>query len=1035
MTLLKLEKRKTIVSLVIICALCAGLTFPVGAETFNEETYYERVTSDQTKSPSLQVKRADEKGRYYQIQLQNYTIPADGVGVSFAVWSDAEGQDDLVWYNGKNYEAMVDILKHNMLGAYYVHCYLEKSDGAKEWVGGTTFEVAKLPEYQSVITSGFTDDFKTEYQICLSDHYLPDNANLRVAVWSEENGQDDLKWNEFQVTGENQFDCRVKVADYRSPGCYYAHIYQQNSDGSQQWIGGVSFEVPTVTEGLIELSEQDYSAGTATLKITGLDSPSGIRKVLVPIWSASDQSDIVWYEAEKGSVGEYSVEMSISSHKNNWALYYAHVYVTDGNGFQKFVGGVSADFRPKYQTLMADVDAELNQFQIKISGVEAPGEIEEISCAVWSEAGGQDDLTWHELQYKASSDSWEGKAALTAIKSTGRSLAHVYLVKKGGNKVYLGGKSFMVQAPEVQEVSVTSDNEAGTFEVRIIGLNSELGVSKVEVPIWSQSAQQDICWYTADKQSNGEYLVKGTIANHKYNVGNYNIHVYVSDKNGIKTVVACTNVAFTYGCDKPVTTDLHQGVVGQEETEYRVTIDHVVVPAGAKKIEFAVWSESGGQDDVRWYTASKNAGGGYQADISIKNHKTLGKYLIHTYATTWSGNKIYLNGSSDLQISGTAKATVQVVEKNDAAGIFTVSISDLEAASGISGVRIAAWTTANGSDVAWYTAERQSNGTYQAVVNVSNHNYNLGTYTIHAYVTMGNQIQVFGNGAQYTFNPSNFIYVLKDQGSGKRTAVLKNASGGNVRFAVWSELNGQDDFMWYSGTQSQDGSWKTVISTMNHKNSGNFLIHAYSGNTPLAAANFVFEASEFSKNGWYYENGYKLYYINDVLQKDVSGIIGPQSSYRADVNRTTCTVTIYAKDGSNGYIIPVKAFACSVGLPGTETPSGTYYTQARYRWHELMGPSYGQYCTRIVGGILFHSVAGSNMTSYNLSASDYNMLGQPASHGCVRLCVRDAKWIYDNCNLGMEVRIYDSSYAGPFGKPDTIKIPVGQTWDPTDPNI
>ena len=80
MTLLKLEKRKTIVSLVIICALCAGLTFPVGAETFNEETYYERVTSDQTKSPSLQVKRADEKGRYYQIQLQNYTIPADGVG-------------------------------------------------------------------------------------------------------------------------------------------------------------------------------------------------------------------------------------------------------------------------------------------------------------------------------------------------------------------------------------------------------------------------------------------------------------------------------------------------------------------------------------------------------------------------------------------------------------------------------------------------------------------------------------------------------------------------------------------------------------------------------------------------------------------------------------------------------------------------------------------------------------------------------------------------------------------------------------------
>ena len=100
-----------------------------------------------------------------------------------------------------------------------------------------------------------------------------------------------------------------------------------------------------------------------------------------------------------------------------------------------------------------------------------------------------------------------------------------------------------------------------------------------------------------------------------------------------------------------------------------------------------------------------------------------------------------------------------------------------------------------------------------------------------------------------------------------------------------------------------------------------------------------------------------------------------------------------------------------------------------------MGPSYGQYCTRIVGGILFHSVAGYNYTSYNLPASEYNKLGQPASHGCVRLNVRDAKWIYDNCGLGMTVVIYDSSYPGPLGKPATIKIPASQNWDPTDPNV
>lgn len=189
------------------------------------------------------------------------------------------------------------------------------------------------------------------------------------------------------------------------------------------------------------------------------------------------------------------------------------------------------------------------------------------------------------------------------------------------------------------------------------------------------------------------------------------------------------------------------------------------------------------------------------------------------------------------------------------------------------------------------------------------------------------------------------------------------------------------------------------------------------------------------KNGWYYEDGYKFYYQNDRRLTDVRNIIGWQPSYYAMVNRQACTVTMYAKDGGNGYIIPVCAFACSVGKSGTPTPSGTFYTSNKYRWHTLMGPSYGQYCTRITGGVLFHSVAGYNMTPYNIRASAYNMLGSPASHGCVRLCVRDAKWIYDNCSSGMRVTIYDSGWPGPMGKPNTIKIPSWQNWDPTDPGV
>ena len=186
-------------------------------------------------------------------------------------------------------------------------------------------------------------------------------------------------------------------------------------------------------------------------------------------------------------------------------------------------------------------------------------------------------------------------------------------------------------------------------------------------------------------------------------------------------------------------------------------------------------------------------------------------------------------------------------------------------------------------------------------------------------------------------------------------------------------------------------------------------------------------------------SSYRFYFgSNGRLVQDVTSIIGKQKAYRAEISRTSCVVTIYAKDTSGKWRIPVKAMTCSVGLPATPTPKSTYTypfnTIERIRWGTLMGPSYGQYCTRIVAGILFHSVAGSAPNPYALPAGEYNRLGSPASHGCVRLCVRDAKWIYDNCPLGMQVIINDNMYL-PFDKPATIKIPASQNWDPTDPNI
>ena len=158
--------------------------------------------------------------------------------------------------------------------------------------------------------------------------------------------------------------------------------------------------------------------------------------------------------------------------------------------------------------------------------------------------------------------------------------------------------------------------------------------------------------------------------------------------------------------------------------------------------------------------------------------------------------------------------------------------------------------------------------------------------------------------------------------------------------------------------------------------------------------------------------------------------------YYIKINRRQNCVTVYKLDEKGKYTIPVKAMACSVGV-NNATPTGTFSISNQYRWHTLMGNVYGQYCSRIVGGVLFHSVYYSAADPSTLAYNSYNRLGSAASHGCVRLNVADAKWIYDNCSSGTKVRIYDGNDPGPLGKPNPVRIDTSSRyrgWDPTDPN-
>lgn len=158
--------------------------------------------------------------------------------------------------------------------------------------------------------------------------------------------------------------------------------------------------------------------------------------------------------------------------------------------------------------------------------------------------------------------------------------------------------------------------------------------------------------------------------------------------------------------------------------------------------------------------------------------------------------------------------------------------------------------------------------------------------------------------------------------------------------------------------------------------------------------------------------------------------------YYIKVNYKAQVVTVYTKDSDGKFTKPVKAMVCSTG---TYTPSsGTYKTPNRFRWLRMVGGVYAQYCTQIVGDILFHSVPYLERKNHaSLEYWAYDKLGTKASLGCIRLTCKDAKWIYDNCKLGTKVEFYSSSNPGPLGKPSARKISSAPSnvrgWDPTDP--
>ncbi|WP_158568177.1 GBS Bsp-like repeat-containing protein [Coprobacillus sp. AF33-1AC] len=442
--------------------------------------------------------------------------------------------------------------------------------------------------------------------------------------------------------------------------------------------------------------------------------------------------------------------------------------------------------------------------------------------AVWSEEGGQDDLRW----YTAGK---EGEDYVTSVniknhKTTGRYQVHCYMIDNEGNYVYLTNTTFEIARPDIK---MSAENIGkGRFKINLDIANGANSIEKLEVPVWSdKNGQDDIIWYRAKKEEEGHYSVTVDVKNHKGDIGNYSYAGYATLKSGIFVGSNDNNQTATVGIQLgSLKTD-----VGENETEVKIVLKDTDIECIGKNIKYAVWSEEGGQDDLRWYTAGKE-GEDYISNVSIKNHKTTGRYQVHCYMIDNEGNYVYLTNTT-FEI---ARPDIKMSAQNIGKGRFKINLDIANGANSIEKLEVPVWSDKNGQDdIIWYVAKKEKEGRYSVIVDVKNHKGDIGNYSYAGYATLKSGIFVGSNDNNQAATVRDQLGRLKKEVNKNETEVkivLKDTDieciGKNIEYAVWSEEGGQDDLRWYTA-EKEGEDYISNVSIKNHKTTVRYQVHCY----------------------------------------------------------------------------------------------------------------------------------------------------------------------------------------------------------------
>ena len=254
--------------------------------------------------------------------------------VRVPIWSDKNGQDDLTWYHADkqsdgSYKVHVDTASHKSdAGTYSVHLYY-MLDGKRTYITETT---ATVPESQVTGKLTITNQTSNGFDVVVTNVSGggKEVKEVRVPIWSDKNGQDDLTWYHADKQSDGSYKVHVDTASHKGDaGTYSVHLYYM-LDGKRTYITETKATVPQSTEtqvtGKLTISNQT-SNGFDVVVTNVSGGGKEVKEVRVPIWSDKNgQDDLTWYHADKQSDGSYKVHVDKASHKGDAGTYSVHLY-------------------------------------------------------------------------------------------------------------------------------------------------------------------------------------------------------------------------------------------------------------------------------------------------------------------------------------------------------------------------------------------------------------------------------------------------------------------------------------------------------------------------------------------------------------------------------------------------------------------------------------------------------------------------------------------------------------------------------------